>query len=110
MCVVTVLAAEILLRLHVAQKWDAAVVGTIAPFWYLAGVFRARLALASFWISFAISFLLHILFIWFVFAVILRNVEIVGILVWIPVTMLEGIPLYYLMGGMERAIAAIIEA
>ena len=44
--------------------------------------------------SLAISFLAHILFMWFVFARILRNTETIGILVWIPVAKLEGVALY----------------
>jgi hypothetical protein len=107
-CVVALLGAVVLHYLRVEQKWDAAFVGTLAPFWYLASVFQSRWASASFWMSLAISFMAHILFIWFAFAVILRNVATVGILVWIPAAMLEGIPLYYLIDLLEREIGRLI--
>jgi hypothetical protein len=83
-------------------------VGTLALFWYLASVFRSRWPHASFWMAFAISFMAHLLFIWFVFIVVLRNFETVGILVWIPAAMLEGIPLYYLMDALERGLAHLL--
>jgi hypothetical protein len=89
-CMVAVVGAIVRHYLHVAQKWDAAFVGTLALFWYLASVFRSRWPHASFWMAFAISFMAHLLFIWFVFIVVLRNFETVGILVWIPAAMLEG--------------------
>ena len=38
MCTLGVVAGIVIYKLHIAQKWDAAFVGTLAPFWYLAGV------------------------------------------------------------------------
>ena len=108
MCVVGLIAALVMYGLRVAQKWDAALVGVLAPLWYLTGVFRSKWGLSSFWMSLAISFMAHILFIWFVFTRVLRDVETVGILVWIPAAMLEGIPLYYLINALERGIAQLI--
>jgi hypothetical protein len=107
-CGVALLGAVGLHYLRVAQKWDAAFVGTLAPFWYLASVFQSKWRSASFWMALAISFMAHILFIWFVFAVVLRNVNTVGILLWIPAAMLEGIPLYYLIDSLERGIGHLI--
>ena len=102
------LGAIVLYYLRVAQKWDAAFIITLAPFWYLSNVFRSKWAHASFWMSLATSFLLHLLVVWFVFVVILRNVDTVGIFVWIPAAMLEGVPLYYLLDAQERRIAQLI--
>jgi hypothetical protein len=107
-CGVALLGAVVLHYLQVEQKWDAAFVGTLAPFWYLSNVFHSRWASPSFWMSLAISFMVHVLFIWFVFAVILRNVATVGILVWIPAAMLEGIPLYYLIDSLKRGMDRLI--
>jgi hypothetical protein len=95
-------AGLVLYKLHLAQKWDAAFIGTLAPFWYLAGVFRSRWSHASFWTSFAGCFVAHLGLIWFVFAIVMRNTDTVGILVWTPVAMLEGLGLYYLIDVLDR--------
>lgn len=50
--------------LHLEQKWDSAVVGTLAPFWYLVGVFQERWNYVRFWIAISISFVVHIFLIW----------------------------------------------
>ncbi len=107
-CSVAAVAGLILYKLHLSQKWDAAFVGTLTPFWYLGGGFRSKWGQASFWVAFTISFLAHLLLIWLIFGVFLRNTNTVGILVWIPVTMLEGIVLYYLIEALERRLAHLI--
>jgi hypothetical protein len=105
MCLVALIAALVVYRLHIAQKWDAAFVGTLAAFWYLAGVFRSRWRHISFWTSFAGCFVAHLGFIWFVFAALLRNITTVGIFVWIPVGMVECVGLYYLIDILDRKLS-----
>jgi hypothetical protein len=51
---------------------------------------------------------MHILFIWFVFAVVLRNIDAVGILAWIPAEMIEGVALFYLIDRLERGLDHLI--
>jgi len=58
-CGVALLDAVILHYVRAAQKWGAALVGTLAPFWYLASVFQSKWASASFWMSLAISLMAH---------------------------------------------------
>jgi hypothetical protein len=107
-CAVAAVLGVVLYKLHLPQKWDAAVTGTLAPFWYLTGVFRERWAYVRFWISISISFVLHILLTWVVFSVVLRT-DTMGIFVWIPAIMLEGVGLYYLIGGFDKWLACIIQ-
>jgi hypothetical protein len=108
MCLVGLILGFFVYRLHLAQKWDAAIVGTLVPFWYLAGVFRPKWALASFWMSFAISFLAHVLFVWLAFEILFRDIDTVGIFLWIPATLVEGLALYYLIGALERVLARFL--
>lgn len=95
-------AGIVLYKLHVAQKWDAAFVGTLALIWGLAAVFRSRWNRISFWVPFVGCSVVHIGLIWFIFARVIRNIETVGILAWIPVTMIEGLGLYYLIDLLDR--------
>lgn len=109
-CTVAVIAGLVLYRLHVAQKWNAAFIGTLAPFWYLAAVFRLRWRHYSFWISFGICLAAHLLLLWLIFAVILGRTETVGIFVWIPAAMIESVPLYMSINALDRKFRSNREA
>jgi hypothetical protein len=105
MCALGSVVGIVIYKLHVAQKWDAAFVCTFAAIWYLAGVFRSRWNRASFWIAFVGCFAAHIAFTWFVFAIMMRDVDTVGILVWIPIAMPEVLGLYYLIDLLDRKLS-----
>ena len=100
--VVPASAGIVLYKLHVAQKWDAAFVGTVGPFWTLISIFRSRWGHVSFWTSLAGCFVVHVGLIWYVFAILMRNIDTVGLLVWTPVAIFEGIGLYYLIDLLDR--------
>ena len=102
MCIVAGIAGVVLYYLNVPQKWDAATVGTLVPFWCLAGVFESRWNRTSFWTSFATCAVVHLAMTWFVFDMLLRNVERVGLSVWVPIIMFEALALYYLMSFLDR--------
>lgn len=104
MCVVGVIGAMIESRIGLDRKWQVALGMTIVPFWYLCGVFRARWALASFWISVTAYFLVHLLLIWIVFSVALSGVHRVPYAISIPVTMVETVVLAMAVDGLERKI------
>jgi hypothetical protein len=90
--------AEVVLYLYGAeQKWDAALIGTVVPFWYVASVNRNRWFLRSFWTALSICFVAHLALMTFLFTVVLRNVRNIGLLLWIPVLMIEGLALYMLV-------------
>jgi hypothetical protein len=110
MCLVGLILGFFVYRLHLAQRWDAAIVGTLAPFWYLAGVFRPKWALTSFRMSFAISFLTHVLFIWLAFEILFRDIDTVGIFLWIPAALVEGLVLYYLIDALERVLSRLLQS
>lgn len=102
LCAAAALAGLLLYRLRVSQKWDAAVVGTLVPFWYTVSIFRDRWARLSLWTSVLLCLLVHLLIVVFVFAVLLRQVSTVGLILCTPVVMIEIIPLYAVVDVLER--------
>jgi len=96
------LVAMIMFKIGVAQKWDVAVVGTLVPFWYIATIFRERWSFMSLWASFSFWLVIHLLIITFVFNVLLGHVSRVGMLLWVPIIMIEIVPLYALVDVLER--------
>lgn len=101
-CAVAAIGALAMHKFGLPQKWHAAFVGTIAPFWYVAGVFRKRWGYSSFWQSLSVWFVVHLLLMWFVFSVVLRDVATIGLLFWIPAVMIEIVPLYFVVDVLER--------
>lgn len=101
MCVVGVVVGVVLYILGLSQKWDTATVGTLAPFWYVASVFRSRWS-RSFWTAFSVCFVVHLAIMGAIFTIALRNVDTVGLLAWIPVMMIEGLILYIVVDAVER--------
>jgi len=106
LCVVGVAVGTILYFLGLAQKWDAAAVGTIVPFWYVASVFRKRWKSPSFWTVMLLCLVVHLGATWAVFKDLLGNVDTVGLLAWIPVMMIEGLCLYVVVDVAERKLRA----
>jgi hypothetical protein len=102
MCLVGVVVGVALYLLGVAQKWDAATVGTIVPFWYVASVFQSRWKSPSFWTVLSVCFAVHLASVGAFFKIVLRNVDTVGLLAWIPVVMIEGLLLYIVVDVFER--------
>ena len=101
-CAVAVIGALVMHKLGLPQKWHAAFVGTIAPFWYVTGVFRRKWMYPSFWKCLSLLLVVHLLLIWFVFSIVLQNVVTVGMLLWTPVVMIEVVALYILIDTLER--------
>lgn len=102
LCVVGVALGVILYSLGLKQKWDAATVGTIAPFWYVASVFRTRWASLSFWAVISLCLVVHLGATWAVFKILLGSVDRIGLLAWIPVMMIEGFCLYVVVDAADR--------
>jgi hypothetical protein len=102
MCLVALMGAVLLRKLHLPQKWGAAFIGTLVPFWGIASIFQSRWSHVSFWTALAGCFVAHIGLIWYVFAIVMRNIDTVGLLVWIPIAMFEGLGLYSLIDLLDR--------
>ena len=60
--------------------------------------------------SFAISFLTHVLFIWLAFEILFRDIDTVGIFLWIPAALVEGLVLYYLIDALERVLSRLLQS
>lgn len=100
-CVVGVIAVIVMHRLGIAQKWDAALMGTLASFWVIIGLFRPLWLRPSFWISVTIWFAVHLLFTWFVFQVLLASFFKVNVFFWAPIATVECLVLYIVVGNSE---------
>jgi hypothetical protein len=79
------------------DKWMTAVYCTIPTFSGTIAYFRNRWASPIFWSTMAVCFVLHLLLTWFVFAILLRQVDDVGFLVCLPFIFLEGFVLYHVV-------------
>ena len=71
------------------QKWSTAVAGTIIPFGLVLYGYRQVLNRRSFWGAFSVCLVCHAFLIWFVFGVVLSDVERFSVLFWLPVLLLE---------------------
>jgi hypothetical protein len=81
--------------LRAPDKWLAAVFCTGVPFLGTITYFRERWKSKGFWKIMASTFFLHLLLIWMVFGVILRQRDDVGLLVCVPGILLECFLLYH---------------
>jgi hypothetical protein len=98
-------AGALMYKLHLAQKWDAAFIGTLVIFWYLGGVFRARWAHMSFWAAYTGCLVAHCGLMWLAFGVMMRDKDTFGIYAWAPVAMIECIGLYYSLDFFDRKLS-----
>ena len=92
---VGLVASIIVMVLGAPDKWLAAVFCTGVPFLGTVTYFRERWKSRGFWKIMASAFVLHLLLIWVVFGVILRQRDDVGLLVCVPGILLECFLLYH---------------
>ena len=72
-----------------SQKWHAAIVGSITSFSVVILSYRLRWSRWSFWAAIAICLTIHSFAVWVVFRYALMNVQIIGILAWSPIALVE---------------------
>jgi hypothetical protein len=102
---VALVASIIVMALHAPDKWLAAVFCTGVPFLGTITYFRGRRTSEGFWRIMTSAFLLHILLMWVIFGVILRERDDVSLLVCVPGILLECFLLNYAvrrLGGLEK--------
>jgi hypothetical protein len=90
---VAFVASVTVMALRAPDKWLAAVFCTGVPFLGTITYFRARWKSKGFWKIMASAFFLHLLLMWVVFGLILRDD--VGLLVCVPGILLECFLLYH---------------
>lgn len=76
-------------RYGAPQKWHAAVVGTVVPFLVIVWVYRMRWPKWTFWASLTMCLAVHATAIYIFFALILRNLKSLPLVVWFPVVFIE---------------------
>src|SRR5258708_13889906 len=67
------LGAVVIRKMGADQKWQVAYLVTLIPFWSVVKVLRTRWKRISYWTSLSIWLALHLLVVWLVFSVALRN-------------------------------------
>ena len=100
--ILTFVGALVINRLGLPKKWQSAVLGTAIPFFLVAADLRPRWARGSLWLSLASWFAVHLILMWFVFAVILSRIYNFEVFLWVPIAMFETLILYMAVDGTER--------
>lgn len=101
-CLAAVACLLVMRQMGFAQKWNSACTGTLSLFWYITGVFRKRWSLPSFWIALTTLLAAHLLLVVLILSTVLKGLDIVGRLLWIPVAVVEVVPLYIFIDVLER--------
>lgn len=102
---ITIIAAVIVGKLGLPDKWLAAVFCTVATFAGMISYFRKRMSPKVLWITMWIAFLFHAVLLWVVFGVILGQRNDVGLLVCIPGIFVECFFLYQGVKFIETKLA-----
>jgi apolipoprotein N-acyltransferase len=93
----TVAAGLVVFALHAPDRWLAAIYCTVVAFSATIWYFRNRWHSDNFWITMSMAFLIHILVTWFIFAIVLRGVFDIGLLICVPFIFIECFLLYHLV-------------
>jgi hypothetical protein len=86
---VALVACVVVMALRLPDRWLTAVFCTTVPFLGTITYFRRNWASPRFWTLIAIAFLIHVPLIYFVFGILLRRQDDVGLLVCLPAVAVE---------------------
>jgi hypothetical protein len=86
----------------ILPKWQAALLGTVAPFWYATWLLHRRWKYVTFWMCLMAWLGIHLIIVWFLFRVILSSVRNVEVFLWVPIAAVETLILYMGIGGLEQ--------
>lgn len=98
----TLIAGLIAVGVRAPDKWLPAIYATVVPFGGVISSFRKRWASREFWAIIAGALLVQLVLAWFIFAVVLRSLNDVGLLVCVPVMFLEAAVLYYAVRFLQK--------
>ena len=100
------IVASIIFNQHgLPQKWHAAIMWTGVAFGTVILSSRKKLTSWRFWLVWVSFLLLHMLMMWVIFAIILSNILVLGMLFVVPVGFLESLLLINIMSRIENAMA-----
>jgi len=86
----------------IAQKWATAVIATVIVFGFVAYARRQSFLRWSFWASFSICFVIHVVLVVFLFRLVLSKIERFSILFWYPVMLIEVVILFVVIKKLEE--------
>jgi hypothetical protein len=102
LCLVAFATAWITDHAGMPQKWQAAIVGALVPFWAVVSIKRASWLRSTFWTTLAACFVVNLLLLWIFFEYILWNVATFGWIWWVPVAFVEAVFLLHFQPKLER--------
>jgi ABC-type Na+ efflux pump permease subunit len=97
----TLVAAIAITLLGATDKWLKAIFCTIPTFAGMISYSRKRMSPRIFWITMTAAFLFHLVLLWIIFGVLMRNRDDISLLVCVPGIFLEGFILYHLVNFLE---------
>jgi hypothetical protein len=101
----SVIIGIVIVALGGSDKWLTASFATLVPFIAIISSFRDRWGLVRFWLTLGILFMIHMMLIWLIFGVLLRQRTDVGLLICVPAMLAESSILYYLVKALEARLA-----
>ncbi len=102
LCVLSFVAAHEARRLGMPQKWDAAILGILLPFYAVVVIRRNSWSRHTFWTTLIACFAVNLLLIGIFFGFVLRDVESFGWVWWVPVAFIETVFLLHFQPKLER--------
>jgi hypothetical protein len=106
LCIVGFVAAHEARRAGMPQKWDAAIVGIVLPFYAVVIIKRSSWLRPTFWITLGACFTANSLLICIFFVLVLRDVTTFGWIWWVPVAFIETVALLHFQPKLERKFRA----
>lgn len=94
---VTALLCIVVFALHASDKWMAAIYCTVPTFAGMIAYFRNRVASGLLWPALSGAFLLHLVLLWLVFGLLLRQRTNVPLSICIPAIFGESFILYHMI-------------
>lgn len=89
LAVLAVLVAVWMDKIGMSHKWHTAIFATLVPFGTVILLRRKSWPRLMFWISLWILLAAHLLLISLVFAIVLREFNVIGLLWWCPIAFIE---------------------
>lgn len=92
---VTLTAALIVGALGASDKWLTGIFDTVVTFGGMLSFFRPRWSSKRFWAIIAVALSIHVVLVWLILGIGLRQRSDVGLLVCVPIILLECFVLYH---------------
>ena len=102
----TLVAALIAVFVGAPDKWLTAIFVTVVTFGGMISFYRSRWPSREFWVIISGAFVVHLILVWLIFGVVLRQRADVGLIVCLPAILLECFILYHAVRFLENKSSA----